>query len=248
MSKDRNSDPQCGICGKTNHLEKYCWKTYKCKVCNKLGHPEKYCHDNRQNNYSTHHQHRQQNPQATLASKKKAEDHLFLAFHMKNEKEEDSWFIDSACTNHMTSKEEIFCNLNSDCKASIKMGNGEMVSAKGIGTIAVQTKKGLRYIDNVLLVPGLSSNLLSVGQMVQNGYSLIFKDHLCMINDSNNAEIACVPTRNKNFSIYWQNVIANAAEVKLNESDLWHKRYGHHNFKSLSNLHTQGLVRDLPTI
>lgn len=54
--------------------------------------------------------------------------------------------------------------------------------------------------------------------------------------------------KNKSFSIYWQNVIANAAEVNFDESNLWHKRYGHYNFKCLAYLHFQGLVRDFPEI
>lgn len=75
-----------------------------------------------------------------------------------------------------------------------------------------------------------------------------FKDNLCKILESHNVEIAFVPMKNKNFSIYWQNVIANAAEVNFDESNLWHKRYGHYNFKSLAYLHSQGLVRDFPEI
>lgn len=175
MSREtQDSYPLCGICGKSGHSDKFCWKAHKCRVCNIVGHPEKHCPGKRPIQTPVQYQPRHLNQQASLASEKKVEDHLFLAFHMTNMVEADSWFINSACANHMISKEEIFCNLNPDYKATIKMGNGEVVSSKGVGTIAVQTKKGMRYIDNILLVPGLSSNLLSVGQMVQNGYSLFF--------------------------------------------------------------------------
>ncbi|KAH0633606.1 hypothetical protein KY284_036392 [Solanum tuberosum] len=40
--------PPCGICKKTNHLEKNCWQNSKrspiqCRYCKKYGHIEKYC-------------------------------------------------------------------------------------------------------------------------------------------------------------------------------------------------------------
>lgn len=167
MSRERtDSYPPCSVCGKPGHVDKFCWKVHKCRICNKVGHHEKHCFNNRSNQTPVRYQPRNHHQQASLATEKKVDDHLFLAFHMTNTVEADLWFIDSACTNHMTSKEEIFCNLNPDCKVTIKMGNGEVVPAKGVGTIAIQTKKGMKYIDNILLVAGLSSNLLSVGQIV----------------------------------------------------------------------------------
>lgn len=51
--------------------------------------------------------------------------------------------------------------------------------------------KGTGYIDDVLLVPGLGSNLMSVGQMLQNWFSLQFKILLCKVFDPNDVEIGC---------------------------------------------------------
>ena len=63
----------------------------------------------------------------------------------------------------MTSNEEIFKELDSKCQSQVKMGNGVPVKAKGKGTILVETKKGRRDTRDVLLVPDLAQNLLSVG-------------------------------------------------------------------------------------
>ncbi|TXG53497.1 hypothetical protein EZV62_022666 [Acer yangbiense] len=80
----------------------------------------------------------------------------------------------------------IFCDIDTFNKSQVKLGNGALVEVKGKCTIAVETKKGRRFIKNVLLVPNLQQNLLSVGQMIQNGYSLHFEGDSCTIYDSNN--------------------------------------------------------------
>ena len=55
-------------------------------------------------------------------------------------------------------------------KTKVKLGNGQ-----GRGSVAVPTKKrGVRYIQNVLYIPSLDPNLLSVAQMITNGYCLNF--------------------------------------------------------------------------
>jgi hypothetical protein len=43
------------------------------------------------------------------------------------------------------------------------MGSGDLVQATGKGTLVVETQHGKRYIQKVLLVPGLDENLLIVG-------------------------------------------------------------------------------------
>ncbi|RDX78931.1 hypothetical protein CR513_40707, partial [Mucuna pruriens] len=46
-----------------------------------------------------------------------------------------------------------------------------MVKSTGKGTIMVETKKGMRFIKDVLFVPNLKENLLSIGQMTKKGYT-----------------------------------------------------------------------------
>ena len=50
------------------------------------------------------------------------------------------------------------------------------MQAKGRGTIAVSTKKGTKIINNVFCIPELDQNLLSVAQMLRNGYAVSFKE------------------------------------------------------------------------
>lgn len=71
------------------------------------------------------------------------------------EQKHDVWFLDSGCSNHMTSNERILMEIDLTSNSQVKMGNGALVQAKGKGTIAIEIKKKTRYIRDVLLVPDL---------------------------------------------------------------------------------------------
>lgn len=59
-----------------------------------------------------------------------------------------------------------------------------MVDAVGRGTLVIETKKGKRYIREVIiLVPRLDENLLSRGQMIEYMYFLLFGDSMLEICD-----------------------------------------------------------------
>ena len=73
--------------------------------------------------------------------------------------------------------------MDTSPNSQVKMENGALVQAKGNGIIVVETKKGARYISDVLLVSDLEKNLLSVGQLVEHGYSIHFEEECCKIFD-----------------------------------------------------------------
>ncbi|KAK9741486.1 hypothetical protein RND81_03G109600 [Saponaria officinalis] len=103
----------------------------------------------------------------------------------------------------MTKNSSIFCKLDTSVQTPVRLGNGEFVTSKGKGTIVVSTKKGTKYIKDVLLVPDLAENLLSVAQMIKNGYSLLFENNHCTIYDPENKEIAKVVMQDKSFFLKW---------------------------------------------
>ncbi|XP_031259269.1 uncharacterized protein LOC116117370 [Pistacia vera] len=107
----------------------------------------------------------------------------------------------SGCTNHMIANLEDFVNLDKSYHSKVKVGNGEFVAVKGRGDIAVQTKSVIKLIPNVLYVPSLSHNLLSVRQMMERKYALHFQDQFCTILDSERNELMKVRMMGKSFPI-----------------------------------------------
>ncbi|XP_069150361.1 uncharacterized protein [Solanum lycopersicum] len=88
----------------------------------------------------------------------------------------NEWYVDSGCSNHMTGDEKVFLSINNSITTTL-------VDAKGKGTISINMKGCGKQIHDVLYVPDLEENLLSVSQVMKNGYSLVFRDNYCKIYD-----------------------------------------------------------------
>ena len=83
----------------------------------------------------------------------------------------DLWLLGSGCKNHMIGNKSLFSSLDSSIVTNIKLGDDFLVPAKGKGTI------------HVFYVLHLNANLISIGQLLQNQYDLIFYDTYCAIYD-----------------------------------------------------------------
>ncbi|XP_021715275.1 uncharacterized protein LOC110683241 [Chenopodium quinoa] len=179
----------------------------KCSHCKKLGLFEKDCS----------HKQKQQLSNTNARASNESEYYLFHARQpMSACSSKERWFIDNGCTSHMT--KSLFCKLDSFIKVPVHIGNGAVVQSTGKGTIGVQTKKGTKYINDVLLVLDFNESLLSVSHMVNNGYSLVFENNHCTITNSNKKEIVKVPMENKSFLLKWdypsENVnVANSSDT-----------------------------------
>lgn len=111
----------------------------------------------------------------------------------------NSWLIDSGCTNHMTNDQALFTEIDKTLISKIKIGNGEFISVKGKGTVAIESLTGLKHITDVLYVPDIDKNLLSVGQLIEKGFKVIFEDKWCLIKDARSKDVFKVKMRAKGF-------------------------------------------------
>ncbi|XP_010420432.1 PREDICTED: uncharacterized protein LOC104706010 [Camelina sativa] len=90
--------------------------------------------------------------------------------------DEDMWLLSSGTTNHMTPYLKFFTTLDRTHRGRVVLGDGSIVMAQGRGDVKVMTKQGKRKrktIKNVLFVPDLDKNVLSVCQLGQLGYIMI---------------------------------------------------------------------------
>ena len=103
----------------------------------------------------------------------------------------------------MTGDEKTFLSINNSITTKVKMGNGALFDAKVKGTISINMKGCSKQIHDVLYVSDLEKNLLSVGQLMENGYSLVFRDNYCSIYDKieQNQVFVEVKTKKRNFPL-----------------------------------------------
>lgn len=166
----------------------------------------------------------------------------------------DIWFLDSGCSNHMTLSKTLFKELDESYKIKVRLGDDKQmqVEGKGKGTVAVKDVHGnVKLLCNVYFIPDLTQNLLSVGQLMGNGYSILFDNGSCVIRnkESNQVIVDIKMMPNKLFPLEVSSVDNHVLVVKEStETRLWHLRYGHLNVKSLNLLNQKEMVSGLPKI
>ncbi|XP_006584284.1 uncharacterized protein [Glycine max] len=113
------------------------------------------------------------------------------------------WYLDTWCSNRMTSHLEWFCEIDKTVRRKIRFGDGSCVIAEGIGKVAIRREEGTKVVVNdVLYVPQMKSNLLSLGQLLEKGYSMNMKGSYIEVFDSKEKVVLKVSmTSNRTFKI-----------------------------------------------
>jgi len=88
----------------------------------------------------------------------------------------------------------------------VRFADDNNMLAEGIGNGLIQRKDGRETcIEDVLYVPGISNNLLNLGQLLQKGFKITMKDMMMLVYDKTRNLIIKTPlTRNRTFKIGMQ--------------------------------------------
>jgi len=202
----------CQHCKKTNHPHWKCWwrPDVVCSSYNQKGHMEKVC------------KRKQQEVQIAQETDDKEEEFLFVATCFASDITNEIWLIDSGCTNHMTHDKDMFVKLDKTHSSKVRIGNGDYIEVKGIGDIAINAGSGTKIISDVLYVPEINQNLLSVGQLLEKGYVVVFKDKTCEVFDTTGIKLMSIKMKGKSFSVNLQTNLAYSSAV--NSGQIEHKR------------------------
>jgi len=101
----------------------------------------------------------------------------------------------------MSHDRELFTELNKLNISKVRIGNEEQLAMKGTSTVSIKTHSCIKLIFNVLYVPKIIQNLLSVAQMLEKGYKVSFENKVCVIKNANNLEPFKVHMKNKRFAL-----------------------------------------------
>ncbi|KAM0042466.1 putative RNA-directed DNA polymerase, protein kinase RLK-Pelle-CrRLK1L-1 family [Helianthus debilis subsp. tardiflorus] len=158
------------------------------------------------------------------------------------------WFIDSWCSNHMTGSRTSFIELDESFKLEVQLGNKKTLVIEGKGVVRINTGPGrFKLLSDVYYAPTLGYNLLSVGQLMRKGYSLLFEDGMCNIR-SRDVTLMHIHVSNNNMFVLDATKSGKCTPSDTSVIQLWHKRYAHVNFSDLNNLYEKQMVIGMPKI
>lgn len=99
------------------------------------------------------------------------------------------------------------------------------MQVEGKGTVAVETSYGkVKLLVDVFFVPHFAHSLLSVGQLMADGYAILFNNGECIIKNKFGHPMVNLPMTNKKmFPLKISNMENQALVVsKKIESKSWH--------------------------
>ncbi|GLU09096.1 hypothetical protein SLE2022_259720 [Rubroshorea leprosula] len=211
----------------------------ECFRCHKYGHYQSECRANLPNNEG----------EKSNFAQIEEEISLLMVCHDGEGSNKNLWYLDTGCSNHMCGDKAAFSTLDESFRDNVKFGDNSKVSVKGRGQVTIQIRgNAAQTISNVLYVPELKTNLLSIGQLQEKGYEIIIKNGVCRIQDSKLGLIAQVKmTANRMFPLHLNCASQSCFSAKANDvAWLWHSRYGHLNFGGLKQLQQKNMVTGLP--
>ncbi|RVX19793.1 Retrovirus-related Pol polyprotein from transposon RE1 [Vitis vinifera] len=231
---------QCFCCKEYGHIDATCPKKL-CSYCKKKGHIIKECpHDSLSVACSV--------PAPDYCTPEMVQRMLISALSAMGFEGNNStklWYVDSGASNHMTNNPTALYHVRPYAgQSSIQTAIGSSLPIAAIGDASS------KFID-VFLAPQLSTNLISVGQLVDNNCAVNFSGNGCVVQDQVTGEpIAKGPKVGCLFPLFLpipdfsplSSIKSFACNNASGLSMVWHRRLGHPNTQILSHV----LNSDLP--
>ena len=213
----------CYHCKKPGHLKRNCWLLKKSN-----GQEEKKNDENKK---------------VSSDSKSFESEAMTMFRDLESLSDDCSWFMDSGASDHMSMKIEWFSDYESfNLPLEIKVGNGSLIKAYGKGIIKLRSFVDGKiincHLENVLYVPKITMNLISLGSVLDKGFELFSNQEVCTLKKNN--KVFCIGKRFR--GLYKMMVELRADEsnsfnvCRAESYDLWHARLGHQGKNYINNV------------
>ncbi|GKA46478.1 putative ribonuclease H-like domain-containing protein [Tanacetum coccineum] len=168
----------------------------------------------------------------------------------------DKGVIDSGFSRHMTRNRSYLTDYKEIDGGFVAFGGnskGGKITGKG------KIRTGKLDFEDVYFIKELKFNIFNVSQMCDKKNIVLFIDTECVVlspdfklTDESHVLLK-VPRKDNMYNVDLKNVIPQGgltclcAKATPDESNLWHRRLGHVNFKTMNKLVRGNLVRGLPS-
>jgi hypothetical protein len=163
---------------------------------------------------------------------------------------EDTWLIDSGASKHMTGQRDILsCLLENKFSQKVALGDDYQYSIKGVGESNYKLNLGTPMkMKDVLYVPGLTKNLLSISALEKKGFRIAFIDGEVLMWAKGKTMKEAIIIGKEEGGLYKLKGHSEATMTHAieNPCELWHRRLAHINYKAL--LYVCKAVTGLPEL
>ncbi|GBN54549.1 hypothetical protein AVEN_85602-1 [Araneus ventricosus] len=145
----------------------------------------------------------------------------------------------------MCFNESLFTEINPIDDTYVKLDVDKTVKALAKGTLTFDVRVGNQTkgitLQNVLYIPNLKKNLISISKVTANDFTVKFqRNHDSVINSKN--ETVFIVKREK--SLYYVTAIVESVSF-VKEIEQWLQKFGHLNGKDLKKLQAQNMVNGM---
>jgi hypothetical protein len=157
-----------------------------------------------------------------------------------------TWWIDLGATIHVANLLQGFRSTRTTQRSErqIKVANGAQANVEAVGDVHLELDTGfIMILRDVLYVPSLQRNLISVSHLDNDGYTCLFGDGRCLI-ECNDTVISIAFRRNDLYLLslresvnsvcddntnVFSSTVANRKRKRTHDASpkLWHCRLGH---------------------
>lgn len=248
--KRKEKTPAEGIAMKAEDKK----KNIVCHHCQKAGHKKRFCKLlTKKNKEESARSQSESDRKAEKAKLAKSEEEVF-AFGVSDSavsNSVDGWIIDSGASSHMCTNKGYFQSLDTlrdDTPKSVTVADGKSADVKGIGICKLRcygqdSKVKQIVLSEVLYVPDLDMNLVSVSKLVQKGATVTFSETGCTI--SRGSRIAAVAPR---YMGLYHLRLAEQAGAAMEQScgkhcvHEWHRKLGHRDVQAIREMENKQLA------
>lgn len=222
---------------------------FTCYLCGQPGHTKRYCPDLR----------KLIKQKRKLVTEKKDDDDNKGSRSAKasriagwyksvsiNNKEIPDWIVDSGATNHMCADRNLFTTMRNENLGKVSTAGSELIEAKGTGEVDLELIVNNRTVKvtlhNVLWIPKLTGNIVSVKCLTDRGFYVAFTKQKCTLKDGKESMVIAW----QRHGLYQIPVVTKCKKVTGMDDDIrcvheWHKVLAHRNLSDIRKMRNFGL-------